>query len=168
MKKNALIFLSLTLLFTACQKSTPTVQPAVNKNVTQNSIVRPSSGGTGNAGEFISVSLADSMIGSYLTSISSSSNDTDLRSFSIDANLLRAYLSDGSVSSVKLVFAHSSDYMASHYGEYSGMKAGGLTIVIVGYDTSGNYVYRGGMVLDHAAPCPYTCPSGSASSYLLP
>jgi hypothetical protein len=43
-----------------------------------------------------------------------------------------------------------------------------MTIVIAGYNNSGEYVYyNNNYVLDHCAPCPYSCPSGAAGSYLL-
>ena len=111
----------------------------------------------------------NSMINSYLNSINSSYNDSDLRSFTVNADSLRAYLaSSAAIKSVKVIIAHTQDYMNAGYtGQFAGYQAGALTIIMVGFDDVGNYVYYNGKVLDHAMPCPYTCPPGAAGGELL-
>lgn len=119
--------------------------------------------------KFISVSVANEMIGSYLYSINSGSNDTDLRSFSVNLDSLKAYLSGTNAKSIKLIFAHTMAYInAGNYGVNAGYQSGAITLIIAAYDSAGNYVYyNGSNVLDHLAPCPYSCPPGNAGNTLL-
>jgi hypothetical protein len=108
------------------------------------------------------------MIGSYLSSINSSANDTDVRSFSVDADSLRALLDQTGIKRVKIMFGHTMGYINSgNYGHYAGFQSGALTLIIAGYNAAGNYVYYNGMALDHCMPCPYNCPSGAAGNSLL-
>ncbi len=152
---------------------------------------------------FITTDVANQMIGSYLSSIGSGSGlnsagaassssaanayngvagnsngpVNDLKSFSIDADSLRAYLASTNIKSVKLIFAHTMDYIsAGNQGLFAGMQSGAMTIIIAGYDVDGNYVYytpggangQGGQyVLDHCSPCPANCPPGTAGGDLL-
>jgi hypothetical protein len=109
------------------------------------------------------------MINSYLYSINSQQNDSDVRSYIINADSLRAYLSNAEIKNVKLMFAHTLAYIdAGQTGMPAGYQSGALTIVIAGYDATGDYTYYGGgYVLDHAVPCPYTCAPGDAANPLL-
>lgn len=116
--------------------------------------------------KFIPVDIANQMIGSYLSSVSGSSDA--VKSFSLDADSLRAYLSDPSIKNIKLVFAHTQAYMAAgNTGVNAGYQSGALTIVIACYDSLGNYIYHNGSVLDHVLPCPASCPPGNAGNSLL-
>lgn len=116
---------------------------------------------------FISKELANKMIGSYLNSISNSNVD-DLKALTLNADSLRTYLSCGNVARIKLIFAHTPEYIANDSGVYSGMKSGALTIIIAAYDSSGNYIYYNtNQVLEHALPCPTSCPPGYAGNELL-
>ncbi len=118
--------------------------------------------------EFIPILDANAMIASYLYSIHAEKNDSDIRSFSVDADMLREYLADSSVKNVKLVFGHTLGYINSgHKGHHAGYKSSALTIIIAGYDGSGKYIFHDGMVLDHLAPCPHSCPLGNAESDFL-
>ncbi len=147
---------------------------------------------------FITSDVANQMISSYLysigggltsagassttlgssassgTSINANGSVNDLKSFSIDADSLRAYLASGNIKSVKLIFAHTMDYInAGNQGIFSGMQSGAMTIIVAGYDVNGNYVYYspggsgGQYVLDHCVPCPYSCANGAAGGDLL-
>ena len=124
---------------------------------------------------FVDKQTANTMIGSYLTSIGAPTNTTNLRSLIIDADALRGYLTDSeegkSITRVKLMFAHTEQYINSgHGGENCGYQSGALTIIIAGFDNNGNYILNGGGgVMNHANPCPHYCPSvGTAASDLLP
>ena len=145
---------------------------------------------------FITSDVANQMISSYLysigdqvsgnnfpvaattvanTNINPNGTVNDLKSFSIDADSLRAYLASGNIKSVKLIFAHTMDYInAGNQGLFSGMQSGAMTIIVACYDADGNYVYYGGAngqggqyVLDHCVPCPYSCANGAAGGDLL-
>ena len=115
---------------------------------------------------------ANRMIQSYLTSLSSvtpSPADSNLRSLAMDATLLRDYLSDTAIKTVKLMLAHTQLYIHSgHEGTPAGYDATALTIILAGFDHSGNYIYKtGAYVPDHCIPCPHLCPAGQAGHNLL-
>ncbi len=68
----------------------------------------------------ISISEANQMIGSYLSSINYAANDTTLRSLSFDADTLRSYLNDtshGKIVTLKFMLAHTPNYLASGGGQ---------------------------------------------------
>lgn len=120
--------------------------------------------------QYIPMDSANKMISSYLTSINTTHNDSDLHSISINADSLRKYLLNVQVTNIKLIFAHTMGYIrAGHYGEKAGYQSNALTIIIAGYDQNNNYVYyNGSSVLDHGLPCPASCPvTGSAGFDLL-
>lgn len=115
----------------------------------------------------IPVDSANKMINSYITSLNGNSGNEYLYSLIADADELREYLNaNGSVKHVKLMFAHTLSYINSgHGGENCNTKAGKLTLIIAGYDASGNYVIGNNGVMDNLQPCPINCPStGTASS----
>jgi len=117
---------------------------------------------------FIPADTANKMIGSYLASIGADSSC--LNSLIIDANALRYYLQDTSIRKIKIMFAHTLDYIYSgHEGVPAGYKKDALTIILAGYDLDDNYRFApGNMVPDHAVPCPDLCPvSGTAADNLL-
>lgn len=120
---------------------------------------------------FISVDSANEMIQSYLTSIQDSNSDNpSLQSLIVDAGALRDYLSDTSITKVKIMFAHTMQYInEGHDGQPAGYKPNALTIVIAGFNVEGNYVTAPGrMVPDRARPCPSDCPTtGNAANPLI-
>jgi hypothetical protein len=178
MRKLSFVLLSLGLVFFACKKES-NVSTAVNtphsspNQIKTHGITKeearlvPDYSNT--ISSFISTAEANVMINSYLASINSSANDTDIRSFSINADTLRAYLADTTVTHLKLMFAHTQNYANSgNYGVHAGYQSGAITIVIAAYNTgTGHYVYHNGNVMDHCVPCPYTCPSGTAGNSTL-
>jgi hypothetical protein len=116
------------------------------------------------------------MIQSYLTSINSTVNTQEIRSLTYDADVLRAYLRDTTgtngkrIEKIKFIFAHTLDYVNSgKAGKRLDTNSHALTLVIVGIDKDGNYVYtRSGAALDFAQPCPPRCPAqGTAAGELL-
>ena len=170
MKNRLFTALCIGLALTACNKENSGVAPSPRKShVASGAAYRlPTSLADTANSKFIPVDSANEMISSFLYSIGSSGNDSDVRSFTVNADSLRNYLNNNDIKNVKLIFAHTLNYMhAGYYGQYAGYQAGAITIVIAGYDNAGNYIYHGGNVLDHVAPCPYSCPSGSAGNDLL-
>lgn len=164
--KSKLTALFLGIIILACNKDNSTVTPS-HQTTARHSAARFLTQDTLSS-KFIEPSLANEMISSYLASIDYVHNDTDVRAFIINADSLRAYLADPSIKGVKIMFAHTKQYIdASYSGENAGYQAGALTIVIAGYDSVGNYKYHNGKVLDHATPCPYTCPGGTAGDALI-
>ena len=119
----------------------------------------------------IAIDTANMMIESYLNSINYQNNDSDLHCLIISADSLRDYLNDKKeIKYMKLVFAHTLDYIRSgHANQNCGYKINALTLVMVGFDAKGNYVYNNcGMVYDHATPCPAHCPPrGTAQNNVL-
>ncbi|WP_461789466.1 hypothetical protein [Pedobacter sp.] len=71
---------------------------------------------------------------------------------------------------LEIKFAHTLEYINSGHGnQFAGYRPGALTVVLVGINSAGNYVYfNNGLVIDHTTACPFTCPPGTASSPLLP
>jgi hypothetical protein len=122
---------------------------------------------------FIPLDSANKMIKSYLVSVGAGAADTNLYSMSFNADSLRRMLNDeseGQIARVKIMFAHTLDYVNSgHQNQYCGYKIGALTLVIAGYDASGNYkYYPANRVMDVAMPCPALCPeSGTAAKDTL-
>ncbi len=101
----------------------------------------------------IPIDTANKMINSYLS-----------------AETLREYLKDSSIKDIKIMFAHTQDYINSgHEGQPSGLKNNALTIVVAGYRSDGTYVLsQGYKVPDRARPCPTSCPLlGSASKDII-
>lgn len=122
---------------------------------------------------YILTDSANKMISSYLTSlpVPPDGASPDLHALVVSADLLRDYLSDASIQSVKLMFAHTLEYInAGHEGVPAGYQSGALTLVFGGYDSSGDYVLApGSTVPNHCIPCPPTClKSGTAASDLFP
>ena len=125
---------------------------------------------------FIPVDSANKMILSYLTSINYQQNDTDLDCLTIDADTMRAYLANPNVKKIKVMFAHTLEYINAGGGnQYCGYQTGALTVIMACYDSMNNYVYYQApqspginMVMDHSAPCPSNCAhGGSAASNVL-
>jgi len=108
---------------------------------------------------FIPIDSGNKMISSYLASIHSDMNDTDLRSFSINADTLREYLSDTRIRKVRIMLAHTLEYInEGNFGKPAGYVNGNIGFIVVGIDANGNYVYRNNnLVLDHMTQCPTNC-----------
>lgn len=180
MNRKFIFTLCVIVAIAACRKDRSEIVPAQSSAATTTT----SSHNPHNAAKttddstigslFITKSVANQMISSYVSSIgtvnATSCGINDLKSFSIDADSLREYLSDPKIKNIKLVFGHTMKYInGGHTGQFSGMQSGALTIIVAGYDSNGNYIYHGSdMVLDHAMPCPYSCGNGQASLDLLP
>lgn len=180
MNRRLFIVLCIIVVAVACRKDksevTATSAAALQSNGSNNSrsAYRTTDDSTVNS-LFISKTVANEMISSYIYSLTNLSNTqnpiNDLKSFSIDADSLRAYLSDARIKNVKLFFGHTMRYInAGNTGKYSGMQSGALTIIVAGFDADGDYIYHGpaeNQVLDHAMPCPYSCDPGEAGNDLL-
>lgn len=113
---------------------------------------------------FITTDQANRMIQSYLTSINYPQRNYELRAVSVNADSLRQYLNDTSIRRIQIMIAHRMDYIKSGgegkkppYGKF------GLTAIVAGLNSSNNYVYHIGNVMDNSLPCPDMC----ASSALL-
>ncbi|MES2703293.1 MAG: hypothetical protein V4649_11670 [Bacteroidota bacterium] len=159
----------LCFVFISCNKErddvAPASQPGTESQPGNSAKLTPPNGSV-----FIGTNVANDMISSYLYSISShyGGNGSDVKSFTIDADSMRAYLADTSIKEFKVMFAHTQAYMAGgNTGKPAGYQCGALTLVIAGFNSNGDYVYHNGQVLDHVAPCPYSCPPGQAGSDLL-
>jgi len=113
------------------------------------------------------------MLTSYLNSIHYTQNDTYLRSVIFDADSLRRLLNDnshGEIKHIKIMFAHTLDYInGGHADQMAKYRSGALTLIIAGYDDEGNYIYYPlGKVLNNGIPCPTSCPAtGTATDDLL-
>lgn len=121
----------------------------------------------------IPVDSANKMMESYLSSIHHVGNDSTLRSLTFDAAVLRDYLnatpSGVAVTKVKVMFAHTLDYInGGNGGNNAGYRSGALTLIMAGYDNDGNYVLLDNSVIDNAIPCPANCPPGNAGQPLIP
>ncbi len=179
MNRRLFIAMCVIAVAVACRKdnsevapASPTSAPQSNNSSTSRYAYRTTDDSTVNS-LFISKSVANEMISSYIYSLGNTSSSNivnDLKAFSIDADSLRMYLADTRIKNVKLIFGHTMKYInAGNTGKYAGMQSGAITIIVAGYDSNGVYIYHaaGNEVLDHAAPCPYTCGIGDAGSDLL-
>lgn len=114
---------------------------------------------------FLGKDTANIMLESYRKG--NSGDSTALSSLIIDADSLRAYLADTSIRNVKLMFAHTLNYIKNGgLNKNCGYRSGALTIVLSGYDAEGNYkYYNGNQVMDYFMPCPNTCPTQGTAQY---
>ena len=175
MNRTLLFAICMAIFSMACNKSESKVAPAAAASGATNNTADPHFAKRDSVSNsvFISMDDANEMITSYLKSINTNASANsdfgpDVKSFSIDADALRAYLEDPNVKKVKVCFAHTLNWIdAGNSGQSAGYKSGAMTLVLVGYDANGNYIYHNGAVLDHAAPCPYSCPPGQAGNDLL-
>ena len=119
----------------------------------------------------IKIDTANRMIQSYLTAINSTVNTQEIKSVIYDADVLRAYLDQHvgtdmkRIEKIKFIFAHSLDYVNSgNAGRRPDTNSHALTLVIVGVDKDGDYVYTpNGEALDFGQPCPPRCPGHGTS-----
>ena len=108
------------------------------------------------------------MIGSYLASVSTNTDQHEyLRSLVFNADTLRNYLENNSIKRVKFMLAHPMAYIdAGGENRYAGTRADALTMIIVGLDSSANYVFaHGNSVYDHLEPCPRHCNGSPSLTY---
>lgn len=174
--------MSFMLLLSICcankaeaRKEVPTGTDSISQSFTPPSSSSGSSSSMyygGNTGQyFIPVDSANKMLESYLNSINADvDTSTNIQSFIIDADALREYLSDTSIKKVKVMLAHTLNYVNSGgNGLPCGYRTGKLTIILAGYDEDKNYIFApGNKVMDHAVPCPTACPTiGTASDMTL-
>jgi len=172
-QKNLLLFVAVCASFlTSC---CPHTGPS-NCSAEQAVMEQHKGNGHGNGApqsQFIPVDSANKMLASYLNSVNAQKSDSALHCIIVDADQLRAYLNDscnGHVTHVKLMFAHTLDYINSGHGnQYAGYKSGALTLIVAGYDNTNNYVMASGnSLLDYGQGCPSYCPaSGSAANDII-
>src|ERR1043165_4591049 len=146
--KHTLVLATASLAFciTSCNRH-EAADPGSNSVKTY--VTNP--GITHNAGRLVSsaysqpiaVDSANKMIGSYLESVGYPYVDTTIRSLAFDADTLRAYLQDKSITTVKFYLGHQLGWLdgdATRYGKNIGMTPGKLTIICVGLDDNGNVI----------------------------
>jgi hypothetical protein len=114
---------------------------------------------SGDNSQPIPVDSANRMLGSYLKSVGYPTVDTALRSLSFDADSLRAYLSNPTITTVKFMIAHQQGYInAGHEFQNAGMNPAALTVIVVGLNDNNQYVLSStNQVYDHMVTCPTLC-----------
>ena len=169
MKKIILLFAASACVFTVCtsKKTSAAARKHSTPAATPAPAAAPAPAPAPSA--IISLDSANKMLLSYLNSINYHVNDTDLRSVIFDASQLRNYLSNPMITNVKLMFAHTLDYINSGgKNNYAGYKSGALTLIVACYDANGNYVYDNAAsystVLDYGMPCPSSCPTAGTAA----
>lgn len=106
----------------------------------------------------ISVSTANGYITSFLTNYFTPGN-VPVKSFIMDAQLIRDYLANPEIKNVKFVLGESP------LGETNNDS---LTLILVGFDSNDKYVKTtNGNVLDSMDRCPPECPAGQAGNDLI-
>lgn len=107
----------------------------------------------------ISVADANNHINEYITDYFDTGK-FPVKSFIFDATLLKNYLNNNAtIENMKFMLGEKQYTIDG--------KAETLpTLVVVGYDSSGNYIKSSpGMVLDNTGPCPPNCPTvGNAAN----
>lgn len=161
------VLIVIALLIAACSKknSLPdkSVEPYDITTVMSNNY------NAGADSPFVTKDSANKMLTSYLNSIASTEHQNELRALIFDAEALRYYLEDTTIKNFKIMFAHRLDYINEGSANiYAGNSIDAITMIIVGVNSAGNYVYSpAGTAVDNAIPCPSNCPSGNAGSNLL-
>lgn len=169
MKNNILaIAVFIGVLFYSCTKKSGTVSDtAIPAGAAAHGAQSNARFSGPHYSQSIPLDTANSMIGSYLSSINYPSVDTAIRSLSFDADTLRGYLQNSNIVTLKFMIAHRPEYKALHYGQNAGMSPGALTVVVVGQDDADNYVLNTrNEVYEHMFPCPSYC-TGSAGGALI-
>lgn len=109
----------------------------------------------------IQIDTANRMIASYLESVGYPAVDSAVRSLAFDADTLRAYLSNPSITTMRFYLGHQLSYLNAGQGRFGkdiGMRPGALTIIAVGMNDAGQVVRNSSNgVYEHAMPCPYSC-----------
>ena len=159
MKKQFLVFMAASVVFASCNQQPLTKQePKVRTTPTT---------------DFITTDSANKMIGSYMASINSPANDSSVLSWSIDMDQLRMYddsaTGNNKIARLQIKLAHKLDYINSgHADQNAGYQSNALTIVVVGLNSLGDYVYfQTNCVIDHSTSCPHNCPSGTGGNPLF-
>jgi hypothetical protein len=162
MKNCAFVSIAIMILISACGKKENTPEPKPTAKQKTASFRYTGS----DYSQPITITEANTMIQSYLSSINYPENNTNLRSLTFDADTLRAYLNDstrGKIATLKLMVAHQPQYAQSNYGIPAGMSANAITLIVVGLDENDNYIYnKQNMVYDHFRPCPSNCDNATA------
>jgi hypothetical protein len=118
----------------------------------------------------IQIDTANRMIASYLESVGYPQVDTAVRSLSFDADSLRAYLSNPTITTMRFYLGHQLSYLnggTDRFGKDIGMRPGALTIIAVGINDAGQIVRNSSNgVYEHAMPCPYSCPTADMDAFL--
>ena len=128
-------------------------------------VTPPSSSGN----VFINAPTANIMIESYLSSVANM--EGQLHAVIMDVDSLRTYFADTSIRKVKIMLAHTLNYInEGNEGVYAEYKQNALTMVLGGVDRYGNYVlHNGATVPNSGVPCPKNCwTAGNAQSDLFP
>jgi hypothetical protein len=118
---------------------------------------------------YITIDSANKMVSSYLGSVGFPATDTAVRCFTYSAKELRYMLDSlpqsNTLVSIQIKMGHNLDYINSgHAGEFAGYNTEGITLLMVGVNAAGNYVYANSKVMNHGRPCPTNCPNGTAAS----
>jgi len=159
--------LIICIIFAACVAHQSSDEQGVSHNTAGKARL------TDTFSRFIAVDTANKMLSSYLTSINYSQNDSDLQSLIVNVQQLRRYIdsmpNSAEITNVKLMFAHTLSYTnSSRVNTNAGYNSNALTLIIVAYNDSGNYIYyTGNKVLDYTEPCPPVCPPGNAGGAFL-
>lgn len=117
----------------------------------------------------IAIDSANKMISSYLTSVGYPYVDSTIRSLSFDADTIRNYLQNSSITTLKFYLGHQLSFLSNgaNFGKNIGMQPGKLTVICVGLDDNGNVVRNtSNGVYEHAMPCPNSCGPASSDAYL--
>lgn len=122
-------------------------------------------GSNGDYSTLISIDTANRMIKSYLNSIDYKVNTKEIRSWSFNANVLRTYLNSEKgkdITDVRFFLAHTMSYiMSGHEGQRLPDDSHGLTLIIIGVDSTGKEVYTTlNKAYNHCMPCPEKCYNG--------
>lgn len=169
------LIIALALLLTSCNQtnSTGTSQEDKTKTtpIAMNHISRKSLPPRKSLTcQFIPIDTANKMLLSYLNSINYTQNDSDLHSIIFDADMVRRLALDSRVKNIKIMFAHSLEYINAGGKDINcGYQSKELTLILSGYDSDGNYITPDNTVLEMGSPCPPSCPTeGTAANDLFP
>ena len=161
MKKICLLIVAATVTFWSCTKTNNASPDSGNQSVVKTTKT-PKARYTGSNSQPISISDANYMLQSFLTSINYPENQTTLISLAFDADTLRSYLNNSDIVTLKFMLAHKPDYAENSYGVDAGLDYRAMTLVLVGLDENDNYIYnQQNMVYDQMVNCPNHCSSSA-------
>lgn len=146
--------IAICCAMSACHKETPNT--AAPTPATHPGSMQLHSGSS----HYVHYTEANEAIESYLSSIDTFTTP-QLQSFSLDADVLRTYLQDPTITTIKISLGHTSNVISQPYDSvYHYLNAGSTTLFIAGLNTSGDYVLIDDVyVVNRVLACPINCPT---------
>jgi hypothetical protein len=116
-------------------------------------------------GQLISLSAADAKVENYLTTIAAGDEKTQLRSFFVDAHVFYDYFSHDPDAPITIPTGNKIKYFKLILCNDNTREVPVMSLVVVPYDATGNYITIGSEVYNQIAGCPSACPEVGQAAF---